>query len=48
MLYAYRQMPSEQLADYPVLYEQAPVSLLLQATVQALPEVFAARRAALK
>ncbi|MGH8434890.1 MAG: hypothetical protein ACRERX_10465 [Pseudomonas sp.] len=48
MLYAYRQMPSEQLADYAVLYEQTPVSLLLQETVQALPEVFAARRAALK
>ncbi|MGH8353500.1 MAG: hypothetical protein ACRERY_08200 [Pseudomonas sp.] len=48
MLYAYRQLPSEQLAEYAALYEQAPVSTLLEASVQALPQVFAARRAALK
>ncbi|MCY1555181.1 hypothetical protein D9M68_918150 [compost metagenome] len=48
MLYAYRQMPSEQLAEYAALYEQAPVALLLESSVQVLPELFAARRAALK
>lgn len=48
MLYAYRQLPSAQLAEYAALYEQAPVSTLLEASVQALPEVFAARRATLK
>jgi len=48
MLYAYRQMPSAQLAEYAALYEQAPLSTLLEASLQALPEVFAARRAALQ
>lgn len=48
MLYAYRQMPSGELADYAALYEQEPVSQLLAAVVKELPAVFAARRAALK
>lgn len=48
MLYAYRQMPSDQLAAYAELYEQAPVARLLETSVQALPEVFAERRAALR
>jgi len=48
MLYAYRQMPSEQLAEYAALYEQAPISTLLKASVQELPNVFASRRARLK
>lgn len=47
MLYAYRQMPSAELAEYAALYEQEPVSRLLQASVQALPTVFAARRSRL-
>ena len=48
MLFAYRQMPSEQLAEYAALYEQAPVKRLLETSAQALPEVFAARRAQFK
>lgn len=48
MLYAYRQMPSALLAEYAALYEQAEVSKLLTASVEALPAVFAARRASLK
>jgi hypothetical protein len=48
MLFAYRQTPSAQLAEYAALYEQEPVKGLLNASVQALPKVFAARRAALK
>lgn len=48
MLYAYRQTPSEQLAEYAALYEQAPLRAVLEASAQALPEVFAARRAKLK
>lgn len=48
MLYAYRQMPSGELADYAALYEQEPVSQLLTAALKELPAVFAARRAALK
>lgn len=47
MLYAYRQMPSAELAEYAALYEQEPVSRLLQVSVQALPAVFTARRARL-
>ena len=47
MLYAYRQMPSAQLAEYAALYEQEPVSRLLRASVHALPALFAARRARL-
>lgn len=48
MLFAYRQMPSEQLAEYAALYEQEPVSRLLAASVRALPEVFAAARTTLR
>lgn len=48
MLFAYRQTPSDQLGEYVALYEQAPVSLLLKSSVQALPKVFAQRRAALR
>lgn len=48
MLYAYRQMPSEKLAEYAALYEQPAVALLLDSSVQILPELFAARRAQLK
>ena len=48
MLFAYRQTPSDQLAEYAALYEQAPLNQLLKASVQALPAVFAERRAALK
>jgi len=48
MLFAYRLTPSEQLSEYAALYEQAPLNQLLKASVQALPAVFAERRAALK
>ncbi|MGB4074383.1 hypothetical protein [Pseudomonas sp.] len=48
MLYAYRQMPSEKLAEYAALYEQPAVAQLLDGSVQVLPELFAARRAQLK
>jgi hypothetical protein len=48
MLYAYRQIPSEQLADYAALYEQPALSHLLESSVQVLPQLFAARRAALR
>lgn len=48
MLYAYRQMPSEQLAEYAAIYEQAPVALLLDSSVKVLPQLFAERRAALR
>lgn len=48
MLYAYRQTPSDRLGDYAALYEQAPLRAVLEASVAALPQVFAARRARLK
>lgn len=48
MLYAYRQMPSDQLAAYAELYEQIPVALLLESSAEAFPAVFAERRASLK
>lgn len=48
MLYAYRQIPSEKLAEYAALYEQPAVAQLLDHSVQVLPELFAARRAQLK
>ena len=48
MLYAYRQIPSDQLADYAALYEQPAVALLLKSSVEALPQLFAERRAALR
>lgn len=48
MLYAYRQMPSEKLADYAAMYEQPTVARLLDGSVQIMPELFAERRALLK
>ncbi|MCY1275752.1 hypothetical protein D9M68_257100 [compost metagenome] len=48
MFYAYRQMPSGDLGDYAALYEQDPVRKLLDASLKALPQVFAARRGMLK
>lgn len=48
MLYAYRQMPSEKLAEYAALYEQPAVVQVLDGSVQVLPQLFAARRAQLK
>ncbi len=45
MLYAYRQIPSEQLTEYAALYEQPVISQLLENSVQVLPELFAKRRA---
>lgn len=48
MLYAYRQTPSDRLEEYAALYEQAPLRAVLEASVKALPAVFAARRAQLK
>lgn len=48
MLYAYRSTPSTQLGEYAALYEQPPLQAVLQASIQALPAVFAARRARLK
>lgn len=48
MLYAYRKMPSAQLAEYAALYEQPAVALLLERCVQMLPQLFAERRAVLR
>ena len=48
MLYAYRQMPSERLAEYAALYEQAEVALLFERSVKIFPTLFAARRAQLR
>lgn len=48
MLYAYRQIPSAQLAEYAVLYEQPMVQLLLERCVQVLPQLFAERREMLR
>jgi hypothetical protein len=48
MFYAYRQMPSEKLAEYTAVYEQPAVAQLLEGIVQVLPELFALRRAQLK
>lgn len=48
MLFAYRQIPSDQLQAYAELYENASVALLLNSTVAAIPQVFAERRAAFK
>jgi len=47
MFFAYRRIPSAELSEYAALYEQAPVRKLLEASVEALPGVFAARREAL-
>ena len=48
MLYAYRRIPSDQLAEYAAIYEQPAVALLLKSSVEALPRLFAERRAALR
>jgi len=48
MLYAYRRTPSDQLAEYAALYEQPALHAVRRAIIEALPEVFAARRAQLK
>lgn len=48
MLYAYRQIPSEQLAEYAALYEQPALARLLESSVQALPQLFGERRALLR
>jgi hypothetical protein len=48
MFYAYRQMPSEKLAEYTAVYEQPAVAQLLEGIVQVLPELFALRRGQLK
>lgn len=48
MLYAYRQSPSTQLAEYVALYEQPAVRAVLEASARQLPKLFAARRAQLK
>jgi hypothetical protein len=48
MLYAYRQIPSEELQAYAELYEQPPLQNLLAASAEALPHVFASRRATLQ
>lgn len=47
MLYAYRRMPSEKLAEYAALYEQPEVAQLLEESVRILPELFTVRRAQL-
>ncbi|MGP9826684.1 hypothetical protein ACT048_19625 [Ectopseudomonas khazarica] len=48
MLYAYRQMPSDQLAEYASLYEQASVSQLLAVSLEVVPQLFAERREQLR
>ncbi len=48
MFYAYRQMPSAQLAEYTALYERPAVALLLERCVRVLPQLFAERRAMLR
>lgn len=48
MLYAYRQMPSEQLAEYATLYEHPSVSRLLAASLEAMPQLFGERRERLR
>ncbi len=47
MLYAYRQLPSEQVRAYAELYEQPAVKALLDISVASLPALFAERRARL-
>ncbi len=48
MLYAYRQMPSEDLAAYAALYESPAVARLLTRSTEALPGLFAERRKAIR
>ena len=48
MLYAYRQLPSDQLAEYAALYEHPGVSRLLAASLEAVPRLFGERREQLR
>jgi len=48
MLFAYRRIPSEQISEYLALYQDEAVATLLRRTVEAIPQVFAERRAALR
>ena len=48
MFYAYRQMPSDQLAEYAALYEHPSVSQLLAVSLEVLPQLFAERREQLR
>lgn len=48
MFYAYRQMPSDQLAEYAALYEHPGVSQLLTVSLEVLPQLFAERREQLR
>ncbi|MBH3341127.1 hypothetical protein I5L51_18600 [Pseudomonas mendocina] len=48
MFYAYRQMPSDQLAEYAALYEHASVSQLLAISLEVVPQLFAERREQLR
>lgn len=47
MLFAYRRIPSDEINEYAALYEQQSVKQLLDSAIQALPELFAQRRAQL-
>lgn len=44
MLYAYRQMPSDQVAAYAELYEDASVRQLFAASLEVVPQLFGERR----
>lgn len=48
MLYAYRQLPSDQLAEYAALYEHASVNQLLSASIEVVPQLFGERREQLR
>ncbi|VXC86123.1 conserved exported hypothetical protein [Pseudomonas sp. 8Z] len=48
MLYAYRQIPSDQLAEYADLYEQPSVRLLFRTSLEVVPQLFAERRQLLR
>ena len=48
MFYAYRQMPSDQLAEYAALYEHPSVSQLLAISLEVVPQLFAERREQLR
>src|SRR5690606_31861057 len=48
MFYAYRQMPSDQLADYAALYEHPSVSQWLAISLEVVPQLFDERRQQLR
>lgn len=48
MFYAYRQMPSDQLAEYAALYEHPSVSQLLAISLEVVPQLFSERREQLR